>query len=246
MVQRHSFLKATAKEVTNMVHRHAFLNATAKEVTNMARHVSPTLISRRRLAFTLIELLIVIAIIAILALIAIPNFLEAQVRAKVSKARTDMRSIATALEAYYVDYNNYPVNLEYADDTDYRMFSYGWLAQFDGLTTPIAYISSYYIMQDPFKIRRTGTYKQNLDYSYEYCNIRCLWQYIGYTVTTYLWGLRSIGPDRVWGPNPHNPDPAYASVWLLCRFTPQDPGTLWYYDPTNGTTSGGDIIRMGP
>jgi prepilin-type N-terminal cleavage/methylation domain-containing protein len=35
--------------------------------------------------FTLIELLIVVAIIAILAAIAVPNFLEAQVRAKVSR-----------------------------------------------------------------------------------------------------------------------------------------------------------------
>src|SRR6188768_3789796 len=59
-------------------------------------------------AFTLIELLIVVAIIAILAAIAVPNFLEAQVRAKVSRARTDMRSVATALEGYAVDNNKYP------------------------------------------------------------------------------------------------------------------------------------------
>ncbi len=51
-------------------------------------------------AFTLIELLIVVAIIAILAAIAVPNFLEAQVRSKVARCETDMRSIDVALEAY--------------------------------------------------------------------------------------------------------------------------------------------------
>ena len=58
--------------------------------------------------FTLIELLIVIAIIAILAAIAVPNFLEAQVRAKVSRVKADQRSLATGLEAYCVDNNSYP------------------------------------------------------------------------------------------------------------------------------------------
>ena len=58
--------------------------------------------------FTLIELLIVVAIIAILAAIAVPNFLEAQTRSKVSRVRSDQRSMATAIETYYVDNNEYP------------------------------------------------------------------------------------------------------------------------------------------
>ncbi len=62
-------------------------------------------------AFTLIELLIVVAIISILAAIALPNFLQAQIRAKVSRAQSDMRTIASALEMYYVDNNAYPISL---------------------------------------------------------------------------------------------------------------------------------------
>ena len=53
----------------------------------------------RRNGFTLIELLIVIAIILILIAIALPNFLEAQMRAKTAKAQSEMRTLATAIEA---------------------------------------------------------------------------------------------------------------------------------------------------
>jgi hypothetical protein len=40
--------------------------------------------------------------------IAIPNFLEAQTRSKVSRVKADMRSVVTALEAYFTDHNAYP------------------------------------------------------------------------------------------------------------------------------------------
>lgn len=91
-------------------------------------------------AFTLIELLIVVAIIAILAAIAVPNFLEAQVRSKVSRAKADMRTLVTGLEAYRVDNTDYPI------DRGYGQYYEDWKQ----LTTPVPYINN--IPLDPFPI----------------------------------------------------------------------------------------------
>jgi len=93
-----------------------------------------------RKGFTLIELLIVVAIIAILTAIAVPNFLEAQTRAKVSRVETDMRSVAVALEAYRVDNNAYPPS---ASPPAWQPDTQTWR-----LTTPVAYITA--IPHDPF------------------------------------------------------------------------------------------------
>ena len=57
--------------------------------------------------FTLIELMIVIAIIGILAAIAIPQFSAYRKRSYNSAAQSDVRNIATAQEAYYVDNSTY-------------------------------------------------------------------------------------------------------------------------------------------
>lgn len=56
--------------------------------------------ARSRHGFTLIELLIVIAIILILISIALPNFLEAQARARLARVKGDLRSLITAVEAF--------------------------------------------------------------------------------------------------------------------------------------------------
>ena len=57
--------------------------------------------------FTLIELMIVIAIIGILAAIAIPQFSAYRTRSYNAAANADLRNLATAQEAYYVDEQTY-------------------------------------------------------------------------------------------------------------------------------------------
>ncbi|HUF16828.1 MAG TPA: type II secretion system protein GspG [Thermoanaerobaculia bacterium] len=52
--------------------------------------------------------LVLVAILGIIAAIAIPNLLTATQRSKQKRTMADMRSIATAIEAYAVDSNIYP------------------------------------------------------------------------------------------------------------------------------------------
>lgn len=57
--------------------------------------------------FTLIELMIVVAIIGILAAIAIPNFVKFQCRSKQSEAKTNLKALYVAEEAYRGEYDLY-------------------------------------------------------------------------------------------------------------------------------------------
>ncbi|MFQ3549883.1 MAG: prepilin-type N-terminal cleavage/methylation domain-containing protein [Armatimonadota bacterium] len=61
--------------------------------------------------FTLVELLVVIVILAILASIALPKFLGHTQRGKESKLASDLKTIRSAVDAFYADTGYLPVKL---------------------------------------------------------------------------------------------------------------------------------------
>jgi prepilin-type N-terminal cleavage/methylation domain-containing protein len=219
--------------------------------------------------FTLIELLIVVAIIAILAAIAVPNFLEAQMRAKVSRCKADMRSISIAIDSYVVD-NNKPPHLAakvgYKDDVG-QLNRFG-ICCATNLTTPIAYLTTV-AMADPFCASYVSTnylgiiqprgagIEGDRPYTYYYVNIQgdaegWSWDNKPAPIakaknhwSRYL--LISLGPDYVKGPD--QTGRAGNPTWYNGNYSDGVTGRLYNkwacqnYDPSNGSKSGGDILR---
>src|SRR3982074_1358781 len=75
---------------------------------------------RPKNAFTLVEIMIVVAIIATLAAIAFPGFLRARKRSQASRVLNDLRLIDNACDMYAIETNkktNDPINV--ADWTNY-------------------------------------------------------------------------------------------------------------------------------
>ena len=61
---------------------------------------------KRRGGFTLIEMMIVIVVIAILIGVLLPQFRGTQDEASIQRARSELRTLATALESYYIHNSN--------------------------------------------------------------------------------------------------------------------------------------------
>ncbi len=210
-------------------------------------------------AFTLIELLIVVAIIAILAAIAVPNFLEAQTRSKVSRTLADMRSMATAAESYYVDYNRYSP-------------SWAWKIGEEGMrrwTTPVAYITS--VPSDIFRPEsfryggqidppggsitstRTGAVVQDNYFDPTHFGYMTLAGNTCEVCWLADYGRFSMRPDA----QQANPaatlgvaEPGWFPAedgWQIRSLGPDQVDSFQVpYDPTNGTISNGEITRWGP
>lgn len=202
---------------------------------------------KRVSGFTLIELLIVVAIIGILAAIAVPNFLNAQSRAKIAHVQSDFKALSTSMEMYQMDNNMYPPPFKLS-----------------ALTSPIAYMSS--VPQDVFPPSYDfgsgggqgeagagvtwyryiyGTENEDIGGSAGLKTAHCAdyWAYF----PPFL--LRSEATSRA------NSE-GCNTTWLIKSFGPNvntnslcgtnGDDCTFRYDPSNGLVSIGDIAVFGP
>ncbi|MCG3196375.1 MAG: prepilin-type N-terminal cleavage/methylation domain-containing protein [Candidatus Omnitrophica bacterium] len=176
--------------------------------------------TNHRSGFTLIELLIVIAIILILIAIALPNFLDAQARAKVTKTEGDMKAMQEALEAYFIDWRKYIGN---------------W--QIRRLTTPIKYITV--LPEDPFGPINSADvgyptvlseYGPPIKRFYIYHGPPTFDDHPDMKRIGIRWVMTGLGPDQGWFDN--------IGAHTIFKYP--------RYSPTNGTRSRGNIERVGP
>ena len=191
-------------------------------------------------AFTLIELLIVVAIIGILAAIAVPNFLNAQVRAKVAVCKAEMKATEQALEMYRIDNNGvYMVRDSNLGGNDPSVFyhTYVW----NHITTPIGYLTRYPL--DPFY--RESAWESRLPGGPSYQGVVVHTPDIDY--------LPYAASGRLQGHVPCSPPVA----WLIVSVGPDgdlsvDPkkyshltGTAYFeflFNVSNGLHSSGDLV----
>lgn len=185
-----------------------------------------------RTAFTLIELLIVVAIIGILAAIAVPNFLNAQTRARLARVYGDIDAIEIALHSYRVDNNKFPPSHNGSSFIDPHILRFVYL------TTPISYLAT--IPMDVFAKKHgadTGGYNTiggtYVGDPYRYLEAQFHPTIHQFSTTgeynRYVYLISGRGPDGL----------------MNWQMSPRLPDAL-EYNSSNGLTSWGDINVFGP
>jgi len=180
-----------------------------------------------------------------LAAIAIPNLLQANLRAKVARVHVDLRSVSIAIELYRLENDHYPPDSQFS--TPGLMEFHPFLPRLIFLTTPVTHMSI--VPEDVFAGPGIENFKPfGASYRIPYgagppiqpftfdwaqkilpdggFEDHQVWENISAQPQNVLWAMRSVGPDQI-------------PTWL------GNPEAK-RYDPTNGVVSYGDIICTGP
>jgi type II secretory pathway pseudopilin PulG len=186
--------------------------------------------------FSAIELLLVAGIISLLVAVAVPNFLDAKVRAEVADVQITLNRTSNAIKMYRTDYNRLPEKLTFSSGPSLQRLVNAGYPQ----------VSS--IPVDRFK---TGLDSELLGPLYEdnyitydninnpqslntYSKLLRRERYDSFTPgSNNQWILKSIGPDRT----------DFADEGLGRGTFQQNLNGLTLYDTSNGIFSLGEIVK---
>ena len=178
--------------------------------------------------FTLIELMTVMTILSILAAIAVPNFLNAGIRAKTARSLAEQEVIVWSLEMYSIDREAYPSNREsgksVADDLN-------------PLTAPIPYMMS--LPNDVFLCPADQE-------RYEFIQS----QRGGVSGYFYVNLIQATGQRYSLKAYERSGSANYVVYGLGPKYStegrPLQPETFSFFNPSNGIASTGYITTFGP
>ena len=181
---------------------------------------------KNKKAFTLIEIMLVVVIIGILAAIAVPNFLNARMRATVTRTYGDLKALHKAMEMYRIDNNGYVPDYD-SGAVPGVSISMNEVLTYAKLTSPVSYMAS--IPLDPYFLQTTtkSLHPKSVAY-FQYAgphsgrqDPRDAWRPSG-----TLYTMTSLGPDKI-----------DQSAWSY----PHPTAYTVSYNMSNGLQSKGDI-----
>ncbi len=184
---------------------------------------------RSCLAFTLVELLVVVAVIGVLTSIAVTNFSDAMVRSKIARVQADLKALSTSIEMYRMDNGTVlPAN---------GAFDPAYVERLRPLTTPIAYMAQlptdpFQPMESPFMFEEDEAHRwENQMYVYNRGDAENGGSQLQNDGNyRYTWSIASTGPDH----RLRYPYYFYPKGFVMPE---------WYvYNSSNGIFSGGEIF----